>query len=104
MTNPGVVNPGCKSIKHIQVKFKQHTKRAHSNAHVESNNAHSHSLPDVNDLFATKDGLKVDKQCMKNIQNEMMATSTKCAHKSGQRTSDMARVMMNVCDDLFDSI
>ena len=94
MNNPGVVNPGCKSIKHIQVRFEQHTKRACSNAHVKSNNTHSHSPPEVDDLFATKDRLKVDKQCIENIQNETIVALTK--HELGQPTSDTASWITNL--------
>ena len=94
MNKPRVVDPGCKSINHIRVKFKQHTKRVCNKAHVKSNDTHSHSLPEVNDLFATKDRLKVDKQCIENIQNETIVALTK--HELGQPTSDTASWITNL--------
>ena len=96
MTKPNVANPGCKLIKHVRAKFKQCSKRMHSNAHVELNDTCSHSLPEFEDLFATEDGLKVDKQCIRNIQNKMITTQTKCVQEAGQPISDASSQITNL--------
>ena len=96
MNNPGVVNPGCKSIKHIRAKFKQRSKRAHSNAHVKLNVLCSHSLLEINNLFGTKDRLKVDRQCIGSIWNKTITTPTECAHEARQTISDTSSQITNL--------
>ena len=96
-TNPNPnPDPGYKSIKHIRVKFKQHSKSIYSNAHIKLNNLYSHSLPEIDTLFTSEARLEVDKQCIKLIRNKIIATLTEYVHEAGQQITDIPRRITNL--------
>ena len=84
------------SIKHIRVKFKQHIKSKYSKAHVKLNNLYSHSLTNINALFTTPKRTQIDKQYLKTIRMQIVATLAEYFVEAGQPTIDIPNRIDNL--------
>jgi len=84
------------NIKHIRVKFKQHIKRIYSDAHVKLNNIYSHSLTDIDSLFTSPDRTTIDKNYIKTIRTQIIATLSEYFAEAGQPTNDVPERIDNL--------
>ena len=84
------------SIKHIRVKFKQHIKSKYSKAHVKLNNLYSHSLTNIDALFTTPDRKEIDKQYIKTIRMQIIATLCEYFNEYSQPIIDVPNRIDNL--------